>query len=116
MIEVALAIAYTMIDTFPQDPLSSPLSKEQQKECTLACISPLLSGYLSSFPLTSVELEALPTLCLSRIAQSVTLSTYSFSQNPDNTYLLDSVARGTAVLRLLLDPLVEQEYKAAFTQ
>ena len=75
----------------------------------------LIAGYTATTPITREEQSILHTLTCARLCQSVIMSAYSFSQNPNNTYLLVTSAPGWIALQRLMamDPLDIASFNAA---
>ena len=70
--EIAISMAYVMLN----------------KKDILRDASLLLAGYCGQYPLQPEEYKVLGTLIASRLACSVTMSSYSYSKDPGNKYLL----------------------------
>lgn len=64
------------------------LSSYGRANLALSAAAGMLRGYNSIYALTETERMHLPLLIACRLACSVTLGAYSFSQNPENKYLL----------------------------
>lgn len=95
--EVAIAMAYAAL---------------LEEEDPFAAAGPLLRGYESVLPLTPPERGLLRTLCMGRLAQSLSLGYVAAEQHPENReYLLGTQRRGWDVLRLLWG-LSDEEFLA----
>eukprot|EP00164_Ancoracysta_twista_P006110 GFYU01008440.1.p1 GENE.GFYU01008440.1~~GFYU01008440.1.p1 ORF type:complete len:370 (-),score=98.15 GFYU01008440.1:681-1790(-) len=93
--ELAICIAYSIIHLYEDADM-------------FQAVKPLLKGYMSSLPLTEDELAALPTLVIARIATSVTLGAYSYSQDPGNEYLLFSAKPGWCAMTKIVDMGIDE--------
>lgn len=76
ILDLTVAMAYSMISVYGKQNRS------------ISAAAAVLRGYHSVYPLTDSEREHLLLFTSVRLATSVTLGAYSFSQNPGNTYLL----------------------------
>jgi 4-aminobutyrate aminotransferase-like enzyme/Ser/Thr protein kinase RdoA (MazF antagonist) len=83
--ELAVAIAYAMFGH--ADPIKAVL--------------PLVAGYHDVNPLSEVEIDLLLDLVRTRLAQSVCMSSWQFSRDRGNTYLLISQKDAWALLEKL---------------
>lgn len=72
------------------------------KEDLLATAKHIIKGYVAHRPLEDREQRLLHTLTMSRLAQSVIMSAYSFSKDPTNEYLLVTAKPGWRALEQLL--------------
>jgi len=70
--ELAICMAYSMLEK--AEPVTAAAS--------------VYAGYCAEFPLTAAEEQCVYVLVACRLAQSVIMSSYSFSQDPTNEYLL----------------------------
>ncbi|KNC51207.1 uncharacterized protein AMSG_11990 [Thecamonas trahens ATCC 50062] len=102
--ELAILMAYTML---PSRALLDDASHTDEAESArlVAAAHAVYTGYADavadSAPITDLERSLLFTLVRSRLAQSVTMSAYSFSKDPTNEYLLVTARPGWNTLRLL---------------
>ncbi len=71
------------------------------KEDVIGMARTMTAGYCSHTPLTDVERSMLHFLVCCRMAQSVTMSSYSFFKSPENTYLLVTSKPGWTLLETL---------------
>jgi inosine triphosphate pyrophosphatase len=76
ILDLSVAMAYSMLTTYGQ------------KGRSVSAAAAMLRGYNSVYPVTNLELQHLHLLVACRLACSCTLGAYSFSQNPENEYLL----------------------------
>jgi inosine triphosphate pyrophosphatase len=60
----------------------------KSNQASIAAAAAMLRGYHSVYPLLPLERQHLVLLMTCRLACSATLGAYTFSQNPENTYLL----------------------------
>jgi hydroxylysine kinase len=90
--ELGICIAYALLD----------------KEDLVGTAASIIQGYTEHQQLLPAERALLHTLAASRICQSVIMSSYSFSLNPGNTYLLVTAAPGWRALRALADMTASQ--------
>ena len=65
-------------------------------------MAPLIAGYASVFPLTTIETSCLFHLTLARCCQSAVLGEVSFKAEPWNDYLLATPSKSWKVIELLL--------------
>ena len=61
----------------------------------------LISGFTSVLKLDLLDQSLVHLLVCARLAQSVTMGAYSFSLNPENTYLLVTAQPGWKLLERL---------------
>jgi Ser/Thr protein kinase RdoA (MazF antagonist) len=106
--ELAISIAYILIDQIPRDFRGSfqslPNNTQQQLKSVVSfCIKTILAGYTSIITIEPEELSVLPSLVLGRIAQSLTIGKYSFSLQPDNAYCSNTVNRGYLAMDLIIN-------------
>ena len=62
----------------------------------------LISGFTSVLKLDLLDQSLVHLLVCARLAQSVTMGAYSFSLNPENTYLLVTAQPGWKLLERLV--------------
>ncbi|XP_006811673.2 hydroxylysine kinase-like [Saccoglossus kowalevskii] len=94
--DAAIAIMYTMLQS--QDPITAG--------------GHVLAGYLSTFPLSELELDLIYYCIGARICQSLILGMYTYTLHPTNTYLLATQETGWKVLELLYSTSKEEIEKA----
>eukprot|EP00520_Triparma_pacifica_P018133 CAMPEP_0118633868 /NCGR_PEP_ID=MMETSP0785-20121206/1230_1 /TAXON_ID=91992 /ORGANISM="Bolidomonas pacifica, Strain CCMP 1866" /LENGTH=584 /DNA_ID=CAMNT_0006524779 /DNA_START=104 /DNA_END=1855 /DNA_ORIENTATION=- len=76
VLDVTVAMAYAMLSTYGKTGHS------------LSASGALLAGFNAGYPLNASEIRHLRTLVCCRLACSATLGAYSYSQDPENKYLL----------------------------
>ena len=98
--DIAIAMAYACIGK--EDLFSLPGS--------------ILAGYQSSFPLSDAEFDLLYYLMIARMAQSATMGSYAYAQNPDEYLLVHAAPAWKTMARLWEIPKheVEEKWKAYF--
>ena len=74
--DLSVALAYSMMNSYGK------------RDRMLSAASSMLRGYHSVRPVAYSERRYLPLLIACRLACSATLGAYSYSQNPENEYLL----------------------------
>ena len=90
--DLGILLAYVLTENLELTNGSSPVE----------FVGPVLRGYTDAFPLSREELNCLYYIVMARCCQSALNGTYSFKQEPWNTYLLTTPAKCWKVIDLML--------------
>lgn len=89
MLDISVAMTFAML---------SPFGKKRR---SISAAAAMLRGFHAVSPLMEVERRHLILLIACRLACSVTLSAYSYQQNPGNKYFLHQSVEGWEALDLI---------------
>ena len=90
--DLGILLAYLMLENLELQNGMSPVE----------FVGPILRGYTDAFPLSREELDCLYYIVMARCCQSALNGTYSFKQEPWNTYLLTTPTKCWKVIHLML--------------
>ena len=96
--DLGILLAYLMMENLEIQNGMSPVE----------FVGPVLRGYTDAFPLSREELDCLYYIVMARCCQSALNGTYSFKQEPWNTYLLITPAKCWTLIELLLNTCKEE--------
>ena len=96
IMEVGIAAAYHMIESTVVEPLD-------------AC-GYFLAGFYRHMSLTEAEKDALKVCIAGRLCQSLVMGAYTNMQDPSNTYVLTTAAKGWPLLKLIWETPKEELY------
>lgn len=108
ILDLSVAMAYSMLTVYGK------------RNRSLSAAAAMLRGYNAVCPISDVEKRHLLLLIACRLSTSVTLGAYSYSQNPENEYLLLHATPGWNALELIWgnDPthrqIIRQQIDALF--